>query len=236
MFGTHTSPLKVSARDITISVQPEGEMLRYMRTCKDTTVDKLLVASRAKLLICPVEPVNTPKNDITQCLQISFSDTLVVAPKAHKKVFVTFPVEIGVFLDTKSGHDLVDVFTLAREKYTLYGDVTLGTICKYWSSDVSTTAPSPDPLEEGVMELAINNTTNSWVKVTKVVFNAVGMHLYYGPKRVAMKTSMRVLGPESAETTTMDRPLDENMEKASELYVKGALDITATKFLMEDGL
>ena len=86
------------------------------------------------------------------------------------------------------------------------------------------------------MELSISNATDSWVKVTRAVFNAYGMHLYYTPKRIAMRTSMRILGPESAETDVKDKPLDEKMDRACELYVKSALDITTTKFLMEAGL
>jgi hypothetical protein len=235
MFGYHDLPVGIEKEGISLSLEKEGEVLRYKRACGSEHVDKMLLSSIGTLLINPVEPLNKPKG-LTTNLLIELGRSLVIEPATTRSIFVTYPIEIGVFLSGHDDFESLDVLTLARQKLTLYGDPRSGIICKYWKSDVYSSIPSLNPLREGVIELSITNTTSQWVNVTKVVFNAYGMKLYYNEALVSMKATMKIMNGNVAETDFTDAPLEEGMEKSVELYTARKLPITSTKFMMEKGL
>jgi hypothetical protein len=160
----------------------------------------------------------------------------LIEPEATKKIFSTYPIEIGVFISTKTAVEVLDIFTLVRQKLTLYGDPRSGVICKYWRSTVYSSAPSVNPLHEGIVELSIKNTTKGWVKVTKAIFNAYGMKIYYRDDLVAMQATMKILPGNLAETEFVDAPIEPGMKKSLELYTVRKLAVKTTKFVMEAGL
>jgi hypothetical protein len=235
MFGQYDIPIQIDQEGITVSVQKEGEKILYMRECLGESIEKILVASSGKLLLNPVEPVNKPKA-LASYLLIEFANTLQVEPKGTMNIFLTFPIEIAVYISADEEFEVVDAFALARQKFTLYGDPINGVICKYWKSTIYTAEPSLNRIEEGVIGLTIANTTADWVEVTKAVFNAYGMKLYFDDKRVSMKANMKLKGGVSAETECMDEPLVEGMTKSIEMYTVGKLSVTKKKFIMEFGL
>ena len=103
----------------------------------------------------------------------------MVEPGATQKIYAKYPLEIGVFISRNENFKILDIFTLMKQKFTLYGGPSRGVICKYWRSAVYSSIPSVNPIHEGVVELSITNTSAKWVEVTKAVFNAYGMKMYY---------------------------------------------------------
>jgi len=235
LFGYHEIPLSISHEGFSISAEPADEIVVYRRECGQEKVEKTLLVSDARLLINPVEPLNTPK-EISPHLLIEFDKMLAVEPKARRKIFLTFPIEIGVFISAKREHKNIDVFGLHKQKFTLYGDPRVGVICKYWKSGVFSTAPALDPLREGVLRLTIINTTGDWVEATKAVFNAYAMKIHYNDDMVSMKATMKIIGPHIAETNFIDSPLEKNMINSLELYIARKLAVTEPKFVMELGI
>jgi len=235
MFGQYDIPISIEQEEITLSVQKEGESLLYRRACLGETVEKMLVAGGGKILLNPVEPVNRPKS-LASYLLIELEKTMQIAPKGTRDIFLTFPVEIAVFIPSNEEFEVIDVFTLPRQKFTLYGDPINGVICKYWKSSIYTTEPSLKPMQEGIIGLTITNTTTGWVEVTKAVFNAYGMKVYYDDERAAMKADMRLKGGQSAETEFIDEPVAEGMTKSLEMYTARKLSVNKKKYIMEFGL
>ena len=235
MFGQYDIPIRIEQEGITVSVQKEGENILYMRECLGESTEKILAASSGKLLLNPVEPVNKPKA-LAWHLLIELEKTMQVEPKGTRSIFHTFPVEIAVYISANEEFEVIDAFTLARQKFTLYGDPINGVICKYWKSSIYTAEPSLNRIKEGLIELAVTNTTTGWVEATKAVFNAYGMKTYYDDERVSMKASMKLKGGGSAETECMDEPLVEGMTKSLEIYTARKLTVTKQKFIMEFGL
>lgn len=235
MFGYYDIPFSIEQEGITLSVQKEGENILYMRECLGGSVEKILLAGPTKALLNPVEPVNKPKA-LTSYLLIEFENTLQVEPKGTRSIFLTFPVEIAVYISANEEFEVIDAFTLSRQKFTLYGDPINGVICKYWKSSVYTAEPSLNRLQEGLIELAVTNTTAGWAEVTKAVFNASGMKIYYNDEKVSMKANMKLKGGQSAETEFIDDPLVEGMTKSLEIYTARKLSVNKKKFIMEFGL
>lgn len=202
MYGYYNPPFSMEQEGISISVESNGEHWMYRRTLGTDKVEKIILGDGKHLIINPVEPLNTPK-EITPNLLIEFEKTLLLAGGAKKRIFLTFPVEIGIFISDKGEKNiqLVDVMTLARQKFTLYGEVSNGVLCKQWKSRIYSISPSPNPLQEGIMELTLRNTSSDWASISKAVFSAYNMKLYYGGDGdVFMRARMDILNRNTAET------------------------------------
>ncbi len=236
MYGTYKVPLQLEYDRLTLSVQSDGKWLYYHRKAEDETEEKQLPKEIDSLLLTPVEPVNTPKA-ITNYLLIELQRPLILNPQGQSRVYLRFPVEIGVFVgrDQRDFH-CIDIFSLSKKKFTLYGDVTHGVICKYYSSDLHPEPPQVDPLIEGIVELTLENTEKEWVEVGRVVFNAYHMKIYYSEDSVTMKAKMTVKDRMLAETEFINKPLFKGMKKSIELHVSRKLPVVSTSFVMEWGL
>lgn len=235
MFGYHDIPMSFINEDISISVDKEGENLIYKRKISDDKNEKILLVDSAKILINPIEPLHKPK-ELTPYLLIELEKSVVVEPRATKKIYLKFPIEIGIFVYGQNEYKLLDILTLVKQKLTLYGEVRGGFICKHWRSDVYSSIPATNQIKDGVIELTITNTTPRWHEITKIVLNAYGMKIYYNQNNVSMRTRMRIYSGGIGETEVFDSPLYKDMQKALELYTARRLKVVATKFLMEWGL
>lgn len=234
-YGRHNLPLSLSREGFSISIDQAGDTWLYQRECEGDRVEKKLLTSSNTVLINPVEPLNRPK-EITSYLLVEFERHLMVEPGVRRKVFLTFPNEIGVFMPSKKGLEIIDILTLHKQKFTLYGDPRTGVICKYCKSSIYATEPQVNPIQQGVMQLNITNAGDHWVEVTKAVFNAYGMKLFYNDDMVAMKATMKILGKHTAETDFTNSPLKKNMTSSVELYTARKLVVMAPKFIMEQGI
>ncbi|HDS45220.1 MAG TPA: DUF432 domain-containing protein [Methanomicrobia archaeon] len=235
MFGQYTIPVEIAAEGVSLAIERDDKGFRYRSTCNGVTVEKEILTRTGTVLINPVEPLHLPK-ELAKALLIELDKTLVVEPATTKTVFLTFPIEIGVFITANETVEVLDIFSLRPQKFTLYGDPRTGVICKYWRSTVSATVPAVNPRREGVVQLRINNSTSDWVTVTRAVFNAYTMKIYYNERLVSMRATMKILLRNLAETTFTDEPLERGMTKSLELYTVRKLQVPLTKFIMEAGL
>ncbi|WP_340817813.1 DUF432 domain-containing protein [Methanolobus sp. WCC4] len=232
-FTTELNDLK----DNIITVDKQGNNLVYRRTFRGQEETELvLLKNEGDILINPIEPVNLPKK-VTSFLLIEFKRPVLIGPGDRKKIYLKFPVEIGVFVTDKAGnYEVIDIFTYSRIKFTLYGSHNLGLICRHWESDVYFEEPDTDILYEGYIELDIINDSNHMMEVTKAVFNAYGMKIYYGDRRLGMKASMRIINKLLAETDFITYPTTSRFKRSMELYTARKLAMTGTKGIMEFGL
>ncbi len=235
MYGDHVIPVEVVKDELSISVTHIDGHLLYHRELGEDVVEKELLAGKGDILICPVEPMNLPKN-ITSSLLVEFEKPLVVEPRYKKRVFVTFPTEIGVFTGKGKSARYIDIFGLSKPKFTLYGDVKTGSICKYWNSEVYHKLPKVDPAYEGIIDLNISNIGKRWVEVTKVVFSAYGMKIYYDSGVASMRASMIIQGEDHSETKFIDKPLRKGMKSSKEIYIHSIQPLKGQKFIMEGGI
>jgi len=235
MYGQYDLPLKVEKEDFSLSLEKENGSILYRRECLGEAVTKTIFAKKGKVLLNPVEPTNKPKS-ITPNLLIEFESPLTIEPQANTTVFLTFPIEIGVYIVLDKKYQLIDVFSTSIQKFTLYGEPTEGIICKYWKSKVFSTIPTPDPLKEGVLELVLSNSNPTWVELKKAVFNAYEMKIFYNDQITAMKAKLKIYDDSTAETNFEESYLKKGMIKSVEVYMASKLKMMSTKFLMEHGL
>ena len=236
MYGSYDVPVSMQHDDIWISVEHDGNFLIYNRELSEDTTQKLFKADPGTtLLIQPIEPLHIPKK-ICNYLIIRYENPLCFAPKSTDKIYLTFPVEIGVFIRQNNGTELIDIISCSTQKYTLYGTHVNGIICKYWKSKVFKSQPSVNPLVEGVMCLTVINTIPEWVEITKTVFDAYRMMIAFTPNLAAMQSTMRIKCRNSAETDCEVVSFETDMLKATKTFPERSHLVNSERFLMEYGI
>jgi hypothetical protein len=172
---------------------------------------------------------------------------VVIAPGSTQEIFLNFPVEIGVFIVKGTMPEILDIFSFCRPKFSLYGSPGTGEICRWAESRVHDQFPLADRLRQGVMALRIKNNCQAWVEISRAVFEADGMKLFYGDA-VSMWAEITILSSVVAETVFPDSLPRAGMRPSLEIYkskVIPGIDIYTTKklpgvdakgYLMEWGL
>ncbi len=234
-YGYQKSFLKIAVDGLTLSIGKNKEGLFYKRKLMEDEVEKILLSTGGKIIINPVEPMNIPKQ-ITHYFQVQFEKPVMVGPKKSNSIFLTFPIEIGVFISENRRSKLIDVFSFVKNKYTLYGDPKSGMICRYWKSRVYPKLPKLDPIHEGVLKLTIKNMTNRWMELTNAVFYGYGMEIYYSQDLVSMVTTMKIKNKQLAETDVIDSPLKKGMTRSLETLPLKLMPLPEKKVFMEGGL
>ena len=236
MYGMHESPFNLDIDGVSITVEKQNNSLLYRRSGLVGSCQKLLLQDSCSFLLNPIEPVNIPKR-LTHFLQVALQNTVILEPGITRKIYITFPIEIGVFIPQgKEDYEIIDIFSLARYKYTLYGVPSNGIICKYWESEVFLSPPETHPLYTGYIDLKIVNDSDHLIEINKCIFNAYGMKIYYEENKVVMKAVMKIPSRKLAETEFINCPGKGKFKKAMELYVSSKLRVTGTKCIMEYGL
>jgi hypothetical protein len=231
MFGSYEFGKSIAFDTVTIETYQDKRLFVYHRK-SDTEVTKLL-ASVSPVVITPIEPVTQPK-EITHYVMIELKNPLVLPPGKRVTYFVTFPLEVGVYVTVKGVVTPIDWFTLTNPKYTLYGTPDTGIICKWWESSVYSKPPDVNPYLEGIMKVHLYNTTNSWVELTRMVFDARSMKIFY--RRFAGMNAVVRVFTGGARTSFREKPIGDGMEKAVELFTVRKIPLVKQEFVMEWGL
>ena len=243
MFGEFTPPWSSEGGGLSLSLDMREGHYQYRRDLNGERIERSISVGLSRLLVHPVEPFNAGRG-IAGHLEIEFP-MLILEPAATETIHLTFPIEIGVFVEGLRETELLDVFSVEKPKYSLYGSPRHGVITRFARSARHRELPEVDGSREGVLRLAIRNTLNEWARVSRVVLSEEEMHLY-ALEFAGMMAMMRITGKDAAEILGVDRALVGGMRKAHDLFTaKRILRLDTTPrlpcmerkgFLMEGGL
>lgn len=233
MYGTYRYPLAIEEESISIEVTEENGLFVYRRVCGDDTRECVISSPEGELIINPVEPVNLPKN-ITRFLELEF-DTVVMSPESEDSLYLTFPIEIGVFLKSGKSVSLLDIFSQVTNKYSLYGSPKAGVVVRWHKSELYKRMPETDNLREGVMSLKIINPEREIVEVSRCVFDSYGMKIFYNDWYVTMSAELKVFPKDEAETRFVNAPVVEGTDRTIELYYGRDIPVVGKFYTMKWG-
>ena len=236
MYGRYGYEFCVEKEDLKVCFSKDNGFLRYYRNLGGSTVEHIIASESGTVIINPVEPLNLP-DEVTRYLEIRFQP-IEIEPEATRRIYLTFPIEIAVFLLKGDAYRCIDIFSRMPQKYSLYGPTDTGVITRYHWSDVSLERTVPDPSLEGVVELDIMNTTKGWVEISRVVFENYGMKLYYDQDLVSMSAGIKIIKPTIAYTAFEDKGIRGGMQKSIEMYYSRGFPGSEKMlyFMMEEGL
>ncbi|HDS59065.1 MAG TPA: DUF432 domain-containing protein [Thermoplasmatales archaeon] len=233
MFGTYNLDVHLEEEGIELRVEGTGRRRRYYRKAGGEEVEKVVYADRAKLIVCPVEPVNVPDTTISEHLLTELTTPAVIASGSRDTFYVKFPVEIGVFVVDSRDVERIDIFTKTQPKYTLYGPPERGIVCKWWKSDLYMEEPEVDRLFEGVMQVDVKNDYYQWMELHHVVFWAFDMKIFYN-RHAFMHAHLTIQKRTIGETSFITHK-PKNMHKAVDIYQAKGLKKLKEKYVMEWG-
>jgi hypothetical protein len=231
VFGIHNLLTDIVEDDIKIKVEGRGKRKRYFRRMGPDEIEKVIFAKDGKLVVCPTEPVNIPKEDVSEHLLIELEKPVIIESGLKETFYVKTPVEIGVFLVDKHDVERIDLFTKTKPKYTLYGPPESGIICKWWKSEIFEEKPSVDPFFEGILRVDITNNYHEWVEITKMVFRAYDMKVFYN-QHAYIHARLNIINRYIGETTFNTRR-PPNMEESLDIYLSKGIQKLEKKFVME---
>jgi hypothetical protein len=234
-FGSHKVPLRIDHEGAVVSIEKNKNQLNYHRTYGSEEINKTILTDAKNVLITPVEPMNIPKQ-ISNNLLVNLEQPVIVEPKKNQIIYLSFPVEIGVFITEQNCSKLIDVFTFVRNKYSLYGTPKTGVVCRYWKSKTYTKIPELDPIHEGVLKLTIINKTSNWMEINNIVFYGYGMEIYYSKEIVSMVGTMKIISEKIAETDVIDAVLMKGQYRALETFPISLISLAEKKYVMEEGV
>ncbi len=216
-YGKFPIDYAVNFDGLMFSFSLENGMYHYKRTLGDWKTEINVCVTDAKMLIHPVEPLNLPDN-ITDFMEIKF-DPIRIEPSGRCVVFVTMPIEIGIFLESKDGSaDVLDIVSYVYPKYSLYGGSNRGVISRFNESKVYYYPPSMKNYETGLLKLEIENRSDEWATVGRVVVFQKGLYLYFDENFVAASAEMKIISPDVAVVTGIDSPIRPDMTQSKRLF------------------
>ncbi|ANF22728.1 DUF432 domain-containing protein [Thermococcus piezophilus] len=169
MFGEHelkTQFIKILNKKIHLVEMP-GDKILYKRD----NVRVLIKRGKGAFNVLPSPATGYG----VKFLMVKFSSRLSIPPKERLTGYLSTPIDIEV----KSGDVMIDRFVIGREKYALYGQDNVGVIARYHVSEFLERTPD----ELGVIKLVINNPTDEWKLVDKIVIPIRNSVMFYSPER-----------------------------------------------------
>jgi uncharacterized protein len=214
VFGEFSPPWQAERGSLSLSIDMRGGHYQYVRTLAGERVERSISAGLSRLLVNPVEPFNAAPG-VASHLELEFP-SLTLEPGATETIFLTFPVEVGVFVEGIRETEVIDIIPVQRPKYSLYGSPRKGIITRFARSGRHRDVPPVEGVREGVLKLALRNSFSDWIHISRVVLPEDEIWLYTGGY-ASMLAMMRITGRDTAEVTGVDRPLTGGMRRALDL-------------------
>ncbi len=216
-YGKFNFDYVINYDGLTISFNEKNGMYHYHRAIADWMYEADVAVKNGRYLIQPIEPLNLPEN-VTDFLEIQFNE-IKIEPDGTTIIFLTIPLEIGIFLETQNGkRDLLDIVTFTHPKYSLYGAATRGVITRIAQSEVYADPPLLKNHIEGMLRVEIKNKSDAWVSVGRIVIYQKGLELYYDEVAVAACAVMTITSPGVAVVSGIDQPLTRGMTKCTQVF------------------
>jgi len=217
VFGEFTPPCRFEQAGLSLSLEMKEGHYQYRRELAGEVVEKSISVGLSRLLVHPVEPFYTG-SDVAGHLELEFP-ALTIEPGATETIFLTFPVEVGVFVEGLRDTEILDSFSVTPTKYSLYGTPHHGVITRFARTGRHREIPAVDGTRDGVLRLTIRNTLPEWTTVSRVVLDGPEMHLW-SSEFAGLSAVMRITGREAAEVTGIDRPLKGGMGRAHDFFTE----------------
>ena len=178
ILGRHMLKRDMGERIITIGdrkivVEGTGTAFRYRRYDGDTLATQSLIVTderEARIGIFPTPPIRTPK-EVAKNVYIKFKSPIIIDQKSVAVLYSKIPVEIAVYRQFKDEELLIDVFSLARPRYSLYGTPEAGVVCRYIEAEAVTEESKLEvkKYEEAKLRIRVTNEINNVIKITKII-------------------------------------------------------------------
>ncbi|MBR4987630.1 MAG: DUF432 domain-containing protein [Methanocorpusculum sp.] len=216
-YGKFNFDYSINFQGLKLGFNDKNGMYHYKRDIIGWKHEAHVASQNGIFYLQPIEPLNLPDN-VTDFIEIKFKE-ITLEPKSTTVVFLTIPIEIGVFLEAKTGErTLLDIVTFCHPKFSLYGSASRGVITRYYESQVYALPPTVRNYQEGLLRLEIENDTEEWATVGRVVLYQKGLNLYYDESAVSACAKMVIRTHDVADVYGIDQPIREDMIQCLQIF------------------
>lgn len=184
-YGTHTvkEKLEFCLPDNSIIIERvSADKFRYRRMTSSGIVEKIIAVRMPNLEIefVPIHSLYTPSFK-TDYMFLRLMQPIFVSRNSVTDIFVSVPIEIGLFFTGNEIREPFDIFSCAPScsRYALYGDPDQGTLCKYAKVVIHTRKEKLDRYICGGLKITIDNELGTGISLGKVVFPLQDHDIYY---------------------------------------------------------
>ena len=217
IYGKFNFSYAVNFAGLTLGFEEKNGMYHYKRNIAGWKHESHIAVENGAFYLQPIEPLNLPDN-VTDFIEIKFRE-IMIEPNGKTVVFLTIPIEIGVFLETKNGdRTLLDIITFCHPKFSLYGAASRGVITRYHESEVYSLPPAVRNYQEGLLRLELENNTDEWATVSRVVIYQKGLNLYYDDTSVSACAKMIIQNQDVADVFGVDQPIRDGMTECVQVF------------------
>jgi len=178
IFGRHTlrSGMEEETAEVggnTIVLGSIGSAFTYRRYEGDKVASESLIVTDTKVTyvgLFPNPPIKTPK-EVAKNVYIKFKSPMIIDQRSISVLYSKIPIEIGVYRQHEDEEFLIDVFSLARQRYALYGSPESGVVCRFIEAEAVTDKSTLDvrKYEEAMVRIRVNNGIDNVIKVSKII-------------------------------------------------------------------
>ena len=216
-YGTFNFDYSINFQGLKLGFEDKNGMYHYIRDIVGWKHESNIATQTGNFYLQPIEPLNLPDN-VTDFIEIEFKE-ITIEPEGKAVVFLTIPIEIGVFLEAKNGdRNLLDIVTFCHPKFSLYGAASRGVITRFHKSEVYAMPPSVDNYKEGLLRLEIENDTDEWATIGRVVIYQKGLVLYYDETTVCACAKMIIRSSDVADVVGISQPFREGMTESIQVF------------------
>ena len=216
-YGKFNFDYSINFQGLKLGFEDKNGMYHYKRDIVGWKHESNIATQTKTFYLQPIEPLNLPDN-VTDFIEIEFKE-ITIEPEGKAVVFLTIPIEIGVFLEAKNGErNLLDIVTFCHPKFSLYGAASRGVITRFHKSEVYAMPPSVDNYKEGLLRLEIENDTDEWATIGRVVIYQKGLVLYYDETTVSASAKMIIRTHDVADVVGIDQPIREEMTESVQVF------------------
>ena len=159
-----------------------SDKFSYMRRGPGGVVEKLISVRTPNLEIeiVTTHPIFTPSYK-TDYLFLRLSKQVFVSRESTTDLFLTVPIEIGLFFTGSEIREYFDIFSCeqANSRYALYGQPELGRLCKFARVEPCTSWAEPVPYVYGRLKVVIKNEMGVGTSIGRIVFPIRDHDVYY---------------------------------------------------------
>lgn len=216
-YGKFNFDYAVNFAGLTLGFEDKNGMYHYKRNIIGWKHEAHVAVQNGAFYLQPIEPLNLPDN-VTDFIEIRFRE-ITIEPNGNAVIFLTMPIEIGVFLETKDGErNLLDIVSFCHPKFSLYGAASRGVITRYHESEIYTMPPAVKNYQESLLRLEIENNTSEWATVGRVILYQKGLNLYYDESTVSACAKMIVQNKDAADVFGVNLPIREGMTECLQVF------------------
>lgn len=216
-YGKFNFDYSINFQGLKLGFEDKNGMYHYKRDIVGWKHESNIATRTGTFYLQPIEPLNLPDN-VTDFIEIEFKE-ITIEPEGKAVVFLTIPIEIGVFLEARNGErNLLDIVTFCHPKFSLYGAASRGVITRFHKSEVYAMPPSVENYKEGLLRLEIENDTDEWATIGRVVIYQKGLVLYYDETTVCACAKMIIRSSDVADVVGIDQPIREEMTESVQVF------------------